>query len=54
MRLFVFGYGFSGAALGRRLGAQGWSVAGTSRSAETRAAMAAQGWRRSTPRTRTR
>lgn len=42
--LFVFGYGFSGAALARRLGAQGWRTAGTSRSAETRAAIEEQGF----------
>ena len=39
MKLFVFGYGFSGAALARRLGGQGWRTTGTSRSAVTRAAM---------------
>ena len=37
-RLLVFGYGFTGAALVRRL--KGWTVSATSRSAETRARMA--------------
>jgi nucleoside-diphosphate-sugar epimerase len=32
-RLFVFGFGFTGAALARRLEPEGWSVAGTTRSA---------------------
>ncbi len=31
MRLFVFGYGFAGAALARRLRTQGWDVAATHR-----------------------
>ncbi|MEM7225914.1 MAG: SDR family oxidoreductase [Pseudomonadota bacterium] len=31
-RLFCFGYGFSAAALGRRLAARGWHVSGTKRS----------------------
>ena len=37
--LFIFGYGFTGAALARRLAAEGWTAAGTSRSPEGRAAM---------------
>ena len=39
MRLFVFGYGFSGRALVRRLGKEGWRFAATARTAETRAAI---------------
>lgn len=35
-RLFVFGWGYSAAALAHRLGARGWSMAGTSRDAERR------------------
>ncbi len=31
MRLFVFGYGFSGGALARRLKAQGWAIAASHR-----------------------
>lgn len=42
-RLFVFGLGFSGTVLARRLLAAGWRVAGTSRSAEKRERLAAQG-----------
>lgn len=42
-RLFVFGLGFSGTVLARRLLAAGWRVAGTSRSAEKRDRLAAQG-----------
>ena len=42
-RLFIFGYGFTGAALARRLRPEGWSVAGTSRTDEGRAALAAKG-----------
>ena len=42
-RLFIFGYGFTGAALARRLLAEGWTVVGTSRSPEARAAMADDG-----------
>ena len=41
--LFIFGFGFSGSALGRRLMDRGWRVAGTGRTAEGRAAMAAMG-----------
>lgn len=33
-RLFIFGYGFSGAALARRLKGEGWSVAATHRRPE--------------------
>lgn len=43
MKLFVYGYGFSAAALARRVVPRGWSVAGTSRSPERRAAMAGEG-----------
>ena len=43
--LFIYGYGFTGAALARRLSAQGWTAAGTSRSPKGRAAMAAEGVR---------
>jgi nucleoside-diphosphate-sugar epimerase len=43
MRLFVFGFGYSGAAFARRLIARGWSAAGTGRSAQARDAIAAQG-----------
>ena len=43
--LFIFGFGFTGAALARRLGAEGWATAGTSRSPEGRAAMARLGVR---------
>ncbi|MEQ8349324.1 MAG: SDR family oxidoreductase [Sneathiellaceae bacterium] len=44
-RLFCFGYGYSAAALARRLlgAGAGWQVAGTSRSPDKRAAMAAAG-----------
>ena len=31
-RLFIFGFGFSGAALERRLAPNGWDVVGTTRS----------------------
>lgn len=41
--LFAFGHGYSAAALSRRLAAGGWRIIGTSRSAETRAALSAQG-----------
>ena len=40
-RLLIFGYGFAGAALVRRM--DGWTVSATSRSPETRARMAAAG-----------
>jgi nucleoside-diphosphate-sugar epimerase len=40
MKLFVFGYGFTGSALARRLG---WPVAATARSAEQAAGLEAEG-----------
>lgn len=43
MRLLVFGYGFSGRALARRLAAEGWAVAATHRTPEAAAAIAADG-----------
>ncbi|MEO6340377.1 MAG: SDR family oxidoreductase [Caulobacteraceae bacterium] len=43
--LFIYGYGFTGAALARRLRADGWTAAGTSRSPEGRTAMATEGVR---------
>jgi nucleoside-diphosphate-sugar epimerase len=43
VRLFLFGYGFTGRALARRLGAEGWSVAATYRDPTTRDAIAADG-----------
>ncbi|WP_299623369.1 SDR family oxidoreductase [Pelagibius sp.] len=42
-RLFCFGLGFSALALARRLKAEGWAVAGTTRSEEKAAALAADG-----------
>jgi nucleoside-diphosphate-sugar epimerase len=42
-RLFCFGLGYSASALARRLAARGWTVGGTCRSEEKRAALAAQG-----------
>ncbi|MDP2124725.1 MAG: SDR family oxidoreductase [Parvibaculum sp.] len=42
-RLFCFGYGFSAAALGRRLAARGFAVAGTCRSEEKAAVLRAEG-----------
>ncbi|WP_340116601.1 SDR family oxidoreductase [Pelagibius sp. 7325] len=42
-RLFCFGLGFSAGALARRLLAAGWTVAGTTRSAEKAAALRAEG-----------
>lgn len=42
-RLFCFGFGYSAAALARRLLPLGWAVAGTSRSAARRQAMAEAG-----------
>jgi nucleoside-diphosphate-sugar epimerase len=42
-RLFVFGYGFSGRALARRLGAKGWAVSASYRTAEGAADIAAGG-----------
>lgn len=44
MRLLVFGYGYSGRALARRLGAEGWTVAATHRDAEGAAAIVADGF----------
>ena len=43
MRLFVFGPGFSGMALIRRLAAGGWDVAATARDAAGRARLRAEG-----------
>jgi len=42
-RLLVFGYGFTGQALARRMIAEGWGVAATARSPETAAAARADG-----------
>ncbi len=42
-RLFVFGLGYTAAALAARLRARGWSVAGTCRSEEKRRALATHG-----------
>ena len=42
-RLFCFGYGFSAAALGRRLAARGFAVAGTCRTADKAADLRASG-----------
>jgi len=42
-RLFCFGLGYSARALARDLKARGWSVAGTTRTEEGRAALAAEG-----------
>lgn len=43
MRLFVFGSGYSGLALARRLQAQGWRVTATARNEAGRQALAAEG-----------
>lgn len=43
MRLLIFGFGFSGRALATRMGAQGWRVAATCRSAASAEAIAAAG-----------
>lgn len=43
-RLFLFGPGFSALALAARLGARGWSVSGTARGPERRAALEALGY----------
>lgn len=43
MRLFVFGYGFSAAALARRLRPEGWDVSATFRRAEDAARLEADG-----------
>ena len=45
MRLFLFGYGFSGRAMARRMRAQGWEAVATCRDAETAAKIAADGVR---------
>ncbi len=42
-RLFCFGLGYSARVLARRLSARGWRVAGTTRSAEPAAGLAAEG-----------
>ncbi|MDJ0944043.1 MAG: SDR family oxidoreductase [Kiloniellales bacterium] len=42
-RLFCFGHGFSASVLAARLSARGWAVAGTTRSSEKLAALAAEG-----------
>lgn len=42
-RLFCFGLGYTALALARRLLAEGWSVAGTTRSAERQTRLAADG-----------
>jgi len=39
--LFIFGFGFTGAALARRLQAEGWSVSATARTAERAAELTA-------------
>jgi nucleoside-diphosphate-sugar epimerase len=41
--LFIFGYGYTGAALARRLGPEGWSVTATARTPEQAARLAADG-----------
>ena len=43
-RLFCFGLGYTALALARRLIAEGWSIAGTTRTAERRARLAAEGF----------
>jgi nucleoside-diphosphate-sugar epimerase len=42
-RLFCFGLGYSALVLARKLRAEGWEIAGTCRSAEKQAALAAEG-----------
>lgn len=42
-RLFCFGYGYSARALGQRLKAEGWALAGTTRSEERADALRAEG-----------
>jgi nucleoside-diphosphate-sugar epimerase len=44
MRLFLFGYGFSGRALAQRLARKGWQVAATHRDTEGSARIAADGF----------
>jgi len=44
LRLFLFGYGFAGRALARRLAARGWEVAATHRDAQGAAQIAADGF----------
>lgn len=43
MRLFAFGYGFTAAALSKRLRPQGWSIAASCRRPDDAARLAAQG-----------
>ncbi len=43
MRLLIFGFGFTGAALAKRLQSQGWTISGTSRQPERRARLSALG-----------
>jgi nucleoside-diphosphate-sugar epimerase len=43
MRLLIFGFGFTGAALAKRLQPKGWTLSGTSRSADRRAQLIAMG-----------
>ena len=43
-RFFCFGLGYSAIALAERLQEEGWSIAGTCRSAEKQAALTARGW----------
>ena len=42
--LFCFGLGYTAAALGRRLAAEGWRVTGTAQTAERAAALQAMGF----------
>jgi nucleoside-diphosphate-sugar epimerase len=42
-RLFCFGLGYTALALARRLTAEGWQVAGTTRAADRQASLAAEG-----------
>ena len=44
MRLLVYGYGFSGSALARRMAAAGWGVTATFRSEDARARIVADGF----------
>jgi len=43
MRLLIFGFGFTGAALAKRLQPKGWTLSGTSRRPEQRSALSAIG-----------